>query len=121
MTAVLRESSKASFEPAQKVVRVSDDYPENELVEAFKGQDAVVLSLSFEMLSQAKRIARASITAGCHWFIPSTYGANLEDPRAQLFPASVPHQQAVEDLRELQKGREDWSWTQISCGPWVEL
>ncbi|KAK5703157.1 hypothetical protein LTR97_004106 [Elasticomyces elasticus] len=121
VTAVLRKSSKASFPSGQKIVRVGDEYPDSDMIEAFKGQDAVVLSLNFEMLSQATRIAQASLAAGSHWLIASTYGANLQDPRAPLFPASVPHQQAVEGLRELQEGRDTWAWTSISCGPWAEL
>ncbi|KAK4889764.1 hypothetical protein LTR27_011476 [Elasticomyces elasticus] len=121
VTAILRKSSKASFPSGQKIVRVGDDYPDSDMIEAFKGQDAVVLSLNFEMLSQATRIAQASLAAGSHWLIASTYGANLQDPRAPLFPASVPHRQAVEELRDLQEGRDTWAWTSISCGPWAEL
>lgn len=121
MTVVVRESSKATFSPDQPIVKVSDEYQMDELVAAFRGQDAVVLSLSFEMLPQSRKFAEASIAAGNRWLIASTYGANLEDPKHALFPASVPHRQAVDELLELQKGQNDWAWTSISCGPWVEL
>jgi uncharacterized protein YbjT (DUF2867 family) len=121
VTVITRQSSKATFSPEQKVHRVSDAFPDDELVTAFRGQDAVVLSLSFELLSQSKRFAEASLTAGCRWVIASTYGANLDDPKHALFPASIPHRQAVDDLKELQKGQERWSWTSISSGPWAEL
>ena len=56
VTAVLRESSKASFVADQKLVRVGDDYPDGDLIKAFKGYDAVVLSLSFELLPHATNI-----------------------------------------------------------------
>ncbi|KAJ4246275.1 hypothetical protein NW762_013626 [Fusarium torreyae] len=121
VTAILRHSSMAVFPSDQKVIRISDEYCDDELVTAFKGHDAVVLSLSFEMLGQAKRFAQASIAAGNRWFIASTYAANLEDPNHALFPASVPHRQAVDELRELQKGQDTWAWTSVSCGPWPEL
>ena len=118
---VIRTSSAASFPASQKIRKVSDDYSHDELVEAFKGLDAVVLSLSFELLSQSKKFAQASLTAGCRWLIASTYGANLDDPKHALFPASIPHRQAVDDLIALQKGTEAWSWTSISCGPWADM
>lgn len=121
VTVVSRTSSKNRFPLQQKVFTVSDEYRDNELVDAFRGHDAVVLSLSFEQLPQATKFARASLTAGCRWLIASTYGANLDDPNHALFPASIPHRQAVDDLSELQKGQENWSWTSISCGPWIEL
>ncbi|KAF7537054.1 hypothetical protein G7054_g4044 [Neopestalotiopsis clavispora] len=121
VTAILRESSKATFPPEQKVTRLSDEFREDELVTAFSGHDAVVLSLSFELLAQSKKFAQASIKAGNRWLIASTYGPNLQDPEYALFPASVPHYQAVQELRELQQERDDWSWTAISCGPWPEL
>lgn len=121
MTVVLRASSKAAFPPDLQTIRVSDQYREEELTDAFKGKDAVVLSLSFEMLPHSRKFAEASIAAGNRWFIASTYGANLEDPDHALFPASVPHRQAVNELLELQKGQATWAWTSISCGPWPEL
>ncbi|KAF5535191.1 NAD(P)-binding Rossmann-fold containing protein [Fusarium mexicanum] len=121
VTVVLRKSSTAVFPSGQEIIRVSDEYHDDELVAAFKEHDAVVLSLSFEMLPHAKRFAQASIAAGNKWFIASTYAANLEDPDHALFPASVPHRQAVDELRELQKAQDTWAWTSISCGPWPEL
>lgn len=121
VTVVSRKSSQTFFPPQQKVYRVSDDFLDDELVAAFRGQDAVVLSLSFELLSQSKKFAEASVKAGCQWLIASTYGANLDDPEYAQFPASIPHRQAVEDLSELQKRQETWLWTSISCGPWTEL
>lgn len=121
MTIIVRASSKSSFPPEQKVRKISDEYTEEELVSAFQGQEAVVLSLGFELLPVATKSARASLTAGCQWLIASTYGANLDDPKHALFPASVPHRQAVDDLMKLQQGQEKWSWTSISCGPWPEL
>lgn len=121
VTVVARASSKAFFPQQQKVYRVCDEFRDDELVAAFRGQDAVVLSLSFELLSQSKKFAEASLEAGCQWLIASTYGANLDDPYYAQFPASIPHRQAVDDLNELQKGQGTWSWTSISCGPWTEL
>lgn len=121
VTIVARQSSKAPYPALQRVDRVADDFPENQLVRTFKGHDAVVLCLSFELLSQSEKFARASVTAGCRWLIASTYGANLDDPKHALFPASVPHRQAVDEMMALEKKEKNWSWTQISCGPWAEL
>lgn len=81
----------------------------------------MVLCVSFEMLGHSKRFAQASIAAGNRWLIASTYAANLDDPKHALFPACVPHRQAVDELQELQKGQDEWAWTSISCGPWSDL
>ena len=80
------------------VLRVPDSYPLDSLITAFKGNDAVVLVLPFELLSDHKKFAEASIRAGVRWLVASTYGSNMADPRADLFPASGPHKQAVKDL-----------------------
>lgn len=121
VTVISRESSKASFPSSQRIHRIADDFPENELVAAFTGHDAVVLCLSFELLSQSAKFSRASLNAGCRWLIASTYGANLDDAKHALFPASVPHRQAVDEMIALEKEGKTWFWTQISCGPWAEL
>lgn len=121
VTVISRKRSTTTFPADQKITTVSDDYRDEELVSAFRGQDAVVLCLSFEMLGHSKRFAEASIAAGSRWLVASTYAANLEDPQHALFPASGPHRQAVDELHELQKRHDSWAWTSITCGPWSDL
>ena len=45
VTVVSRYNSSATFPPTTKVVKVTDGYPEDEMIAVFKGADAVVLGL----------------------------------------------------------------------------
>jgi hypothetical protein len=55
LTVLSRQSSDAVFDASIKVVKVSDSYPELELVPIFKDHDAVVVSISH--LSNGAQIA----------------------------------------------------------------
>lgn len=44
VTVISRKSTESNFDSSINVVKVSDDYPEDELIQAFIGQDAVVLT-----------------------------------------------------------------------------
>lgn len=54
-------------------------YPEDELLAAFSGQDAVVLTISPEDIGQIKSLIDAAIKAGVKRFIPSEFGSDTSD------------------------------------------
>jgi nucleoside-diphosphate-sugar epimerase len=128
VTIVSRATSSASFPAHIPVINVSDAFPTEELTEAFKGQDAVVVALSTgPVISGGKdglafRLIDAARAAGVKRFIPSEFGANNLDPRAR---ALVPTYDRKGDMLEyLIKACEDsqgnMTWTSVSCGSWLD-
>lgn len=120
VTIISRHGSKATFPTSTKVIRVGDDYPEEDMVEAFKGQDAVVLSLAWGAYARHAALVDASIKAGVKRLVASTYGVNDKDLEAAKFFTPAAH--AVKVAAEL-KERETsgWSWSSVCCGPFFDL
>jgi putative NADH-flavin reductase len=120
VTVITRESSKATFPDGTTVVRVGDDYPEEQMEKTFQGQDAVVLSLSYAGEHHRSALTEAAIRAGVRRVVASGYGANDENEEAQrVFPISANKAAMVQELRSLEQ--DGWSWTSICCGLFFDL
>ena len=120
VTVIARHNSAATFSAGTKVVRVSDGYPDEEMVEAFKGQDAVVLSLGFQAEHRHSALVQASIKAGVKHLVASGYGANDSNAAVrEMFPIAACKAQMVWELKSLEK--PGWSWTAICCGLFFDL
>ena len=120
MTIVSRNNSPAKFPNSTKVFRVSDGYPDHEMVNAFKGQDAVVLCLGFAADKYHASLVDSSIKAGVKHVIASAYGGNNRSKEAEkLFPIAARKAQIIIEL----KSRETpgWAWTAICCGLFFDL
>ena len=90
------------------------------MVEAFKGQDAVVLSLGFQAQPRHSALVQASIKAGVKRLIASGFGANDDNVAVQkMFPFAAQKAQQVKELKSLE--RPGWSWTSICCGLFFDL
>ena len=116
-----RKSSKSTFPSHIKVHRIGDDYPEAELLEAFKGQDAVVSTIATANVVQQKAIVDSAIKAGVKRFVPSEFGSDTLNQKAvailpQYFKGKV---ETVEYLKE--KEKEGLTWTAFVTGPFFEL
>lgn len=117
VTIVSRINSPATFSSSTKV---SDAYPDTEMVNAFKGQDAVVLCLGFAADKYYASLVDSSIKAGVKHLVASAYGGNDRSKEAEkLFPIAA---QKAQIIREL-KSRETpgWAWTATYCGLFFEL
>ena len=120
VTVITRHNSTATFSEGTKVVKVSDGYLDEEMVEAFKGQDAVVLSLGFEAEHRHSALVHASIKAGVKRLIASGYGANDSNAAVQrMFPIAARLGPMITELKSLE--RPGWSWTTICCGLFFDL
>ncbi|KAH8588342.1 hypothetical protein B0O99DRAFT_639549 [Bisporella sp. PMI_857] len=73
VSALSRSDSSAKF-PSGVEVKKADYTSHNSLVEALKGQDAVICSLNDKILSIQYKIIEAAIEAGVIRFIPSEWG-----------------------------------------------
>jgi nucleoside-diphosphate-sugar epimerase len=111
VTGLTREGSKAL--PAG-VKHAKTDYSEASLLEAFKGQDAVISTISGGGLALQKSIVDAAIAAGVKAFFPSEYGV---DTSIHSSPEVVPFLGAkVEALDYLKTQQDKISWTAIISG-----
>ncbi|KAF5869885.1 putative isoflavone reductase family protein [Botrytis fragariae] len=117
-----RKSSKSVF-PAHLVVhRVSDEYPEDELLEALKGQDVVISTIATTAADvQQKTIIDAAIKAGVKRFVPSEFGSDTRNEEAmKIIPQYFKRKlDTVEYLRG--KEKEGLTWSAFVTGPFFEL
>ncbi|MCJ1475488.1 hypothetical protein MMC13_004151 [Lambiella insularis] len=122
VSVLARQASKSTFPSHVKVHSVGNDYPEAELLEAFKGQDAVVSAITSygPGVSQQKKLIDAAVKAGVKRFVPSEFGSNTLDKNArallpQLFGAKL---EIVEYLRG--KEKEGLTWSAFVTGPFFD-
>lgn len=123
VTILSRQSSTSTFGD-HKVAKVADGYPRDELVAAFKGQDAIVSTISvtgsgrLDTATQ-KLLIDAAIEAGVQRFIPSEFGG---DNRNAAATALSPIYRAKLDIVEyLQAKKGQIEYTIVPTGPFFEL
>ncbi|KAF2439155.1 hypothetical protein P171DRAFT_476945 [Karstenula rhodostoma CBS 690.94] len=86
VTVVSRQSSTANFPPNTNVVKVSDVYTKDKILDVFKGHNAVVLSLNFAAEFQHHNmLVDASVEAGVKRLIPFIWGGRIDLLEAQKF------------------------------------
>ena len=109
VTVLSRQSSKSTFPPGINVVKISDGYPHNEIVEALKGHDAVVSTVT----PIQKAVIDACIEAGVKRFIPSEFGSDNRSVEAQ---AAVPFWKDKVAIVDYLKSKESsgLSWTAVA-------
>lgn len=96
---------------------INTDYSASSLLDAFKGQDAVISTLSSTVpgsLDLQKSLIDAAIAAGVGIFVPSEYGVDTSDRAAPNFIPFLAEKIAVLDyLRERQ---DKISWIALVTG-----
>jgi nucleoside-diphosphate-sugar epimerase len=121
-TILTRASSKrAPTLPPNTTVRtitVPDEYPTDELITAFRGQDVIISCLTTLSVADQFRMIDAAIAAGVRRYVPSEYGLDNMRPEAQALNSVFRNKGAVQKyLRD----REDRiEWMSVSCGMWIK-
>lgn len=115
ITVISRESSNSAFPASQKVIKVPDTYPEDDLVRAFRGQDVVILNIAVGIQDPSKQLIDAAIKAGVKCIIPSDYGSCIATEKTiALFPLAANGAKVIEYLTSADlKGM---TWTAVKCG-----
>lgn len=123
VTIISRHGSTATFPAGARVVKVSNEYPKTEMVDAFKGQDAVVLSLNWVAEFQhQKTLVDASIEAGVKRLIPSIWGGRLDIPEARdIFPLTASKSDLLEYVKFKTALHAGWSYTAVNNGLFHDL
>ncbi|KAF2650660.1 isoflavone reductase family protein-like protein [Lophiostoma macrostomum CBS 122681] len=118
VTVICRQSSQSQFPAETKIIRVADNYPIDEVTAAFRGHDAVVLSLTFTDIMET--LVDAAIAAGVKRLIPSMWGGRLDDAEArEIFPPAAAKARQLDYVKF--KETLGWSWTGVTCGPFLDL
>jgi len=122
VTALQRTSSKAILPGGLRLIMIDDDYPDADLIAAFRGQDVILNTLNMGLASaaaQQERFVDAALAAGVRRFVPSEYGLNNANPAAQAVSAVFARKGAAQArLRGLAAaGRLEW--TAFATGLWL--
>lgn len=113
-----RNASVKDLPTGVKAVQV--DYSSVEsIASALKGRDAVVVSITTEMVPIQKTIIDGSIFAGVKRFIPSDFGSLNMDPKASWIPLYQPFIQIQDYLKQKAESGEI-EYTFFAVGPFLE-
>ena len=115
ITVISRESSSANFPSTQKVIKVLDSYPRDALVDAFRGQDVVILNIVMEAQDPSKQLIDAAIKAGVKRIVPSDYGSTVTSGKTtSVFPLAAKANVILDYLAE--KKGSGLTWTAVKSG-----
>ncbi|MCJ1466368.1 hypothetical protein MMC07_004987 [Pseudocyphellaria aurata] len=110
-----RKESSSTFPSHIKVHQVDSSYPEDQVLEALKGQDAIVLLLPPTDISIHKSVIDTAIKAGVKRVIPSEFGSDTSNPAVI---EQVPVFKGKQEVTDYLKSKEGTglSWTGIITG-----
>ncbi len=118
MSILTRASTTATF-PASATTIKADYESEEDLVRAFKGQDAIVSIVGGAGFSQQRTFIDAAIKAGVKRFLPSEYSTNTRSQAVrELLPLFQAKQDILDYLRE--KDGTGLTWTGLAVGPLLD-
>jgi putative NADH-flavin reductase len=121
LTILSRTSSKATFDEDVKVIK--RDYSDKNLAEAFEGQDVVVSFINGAAILDQINFIDLAANAGVKRFIPSEFGSDTLNSKAQDLVFFYKQKFAViEHARAVAEKSPHFTWTAIATGPifdWV--
>ncbi|KIW12886.1 hypothetical protein PV08_08073 [Exophiala spinifera] len=119
VSVLARQSSKSTFPFHVTVHRVDDSYPDEEVLKAFQGQDAVVCSVNMGGVTKQIAFIDLAVKAGVKWFIPAEFGGNKA--KAQ-FGVKTPLYDAKEAIHKhlIEMEKKGLSWTAITTGAFLD-
>lgn len=117
LTVLTRSADHGAFPSDVAVVKTT--YSESELVEIFKGHDAVISTVGATGFSNQKIVIDAAIKAGVKRFIPSELSSNtLSDTVRELVPVFEAKKVILNYLKE--KEATGLTWTGLAAGPLLD-
>ncbi|KAF2395549.1 NAD(P)-binding protein [Trichodelitschia bisporula] len=117
VTAITREGSTSALPEGVMVKKVNYDQPAT-LVDALRGQDVLIITLSIEAQPGAQeRIIDAAAEAGVPWVIPNEYGYPANDVAGEDSRVGAAKAAARAYIEKV--GKSDWIG--YACGFWYEF
>ncbi|KAI0434819.1 NmrA-like family protein [Xylaria sp. FL1042] len=120
LTVLQRASSKSRLPDHLKIVTIADSYPAEELVAAFHGQDVIINCMTTLSVKDQYRMVDAAITAGVKRYIPSEYGLNNMNPKAQGLNSVFADKGKIQAYLRAKADEGQIEWMSISCGMWLK-
>ncbi|KAL8952681.1 MAG: hypothetical protein Q9222_001418 [Ikaeria aurantiellina] len=118
LTAITREGSKNQIPAGIQVKKVNYDDPSS-LVEALKGQDALIITMGTRAPpDQQIKLIEAAAEAGVPWILPNEFGNDNDN--VTLRNENIVGAHTVK-YRELIAKLGKSSWIAICCGFWYEF
>ena len=115
ITALSRANSKASFPTGVTVKHVDYEKPDT-IVDALKGQDALIVTLNvMAPKDTASKLSRAAADAGVPWILPNEFG-QFTSTEAQLGTVGQKQNEDRKFIEELGVS----SWIAVTTGFWFE-
>ena len=121
VSVLARNSSKSTFPSSVKVYNINDDYPDNDLVKAFTGQDAVICVISGFAIKEQNRFIDAAVKASVKRFVPSEFGSDTSNDKIEATVPSVMGPKLASERYLKEKERDGLTWTAIVTGPFFEM
>ncbi|KAL4762066.1 aromatic alcohol reductase [Aspergillus foveolatus] len=120
VTVLTRESSRGRtrITSAARVITTADSYPQEDLIRAFQGQDAVVNAITSFSVAEQLKFIDAAVAAGVKRYIPSEYGLDNNNSAARELSPVFRDKGRVQDYLRL-KEDTGLTWTAIACGMWI--
>lgn len=117
VTVLSRQSSTSKYPESVQVKHISDELPDDEIIDVLKGQDALIVTFAGSNSALQIRLADAAAKAGVNRFIPADFGScDSSSPRAlELVPLYRAKQKVRQHLQQLALS-SDLSWTSLVCG-----
>lgn len=117
ITALTREVSTNSIPAGVHSIKKIDYAQPSTIVEALKGQDALICTLSVRATNEAEKLSRAAAEAGVKWILPNEFGnsKNNEQIEREIIIGVKKRQD-----RKLIEGLGVSSWIGVGTGFWYE-
>lgn len=117
-TVLTRSAALVTDLPPGVDVKEADYNSKESLIQALKGQDALVSTVAMSAIENQKLMIDAAIEAGVKHFIPAEYTIATRDPKAQW----IPIYSSVLDIEHYLMDREkQMDWTVVQCGALIEF
>ena len=121
VTALIRSGSATKTELPTSINVIRVDYSNTpSLVEALRGQDAVVSALNHTAFDHQRSLLDASVSAGVQRFIPSEYGSDTLNEKAAVLPLFASKKVEQRYIKEL-ADRGKIGYTLVTSGPFIDL
>jgi hypothetical protein len=119
VTALTRAGSTSTLPEGVVVKNISyDDADEGSLVEALRGQDALIITLGTRAPAETQpKLIRAAAAAGVPWVLPNEWGPDDSDPG---LARDVPMFSKLAEAHKLIADTDVSSYVVVTCGYWYE-
>ncbi|KAI1376568.1 NAD(P)-binding protein [Hypoxylon crocopeplum] len=119
VTVLLRKGRSHSFPSSVAIVEVDYESPES-LFKALEGQDAVVSAVGFTGLPQQIPLIRAAVKAGVKRFLPSEFGGDAENEKANHLPPFHAKKE-ISDALKKEAASGTLTYSLVSTGPFLDM